>query len=61
MNFDTDDILVRNSSGYKQVTSSIRRVAGLEEVWTTCFSEAKSIRDHLYDSLQAEPVPSVRP
>ncbi len=49
MSFDTVTLVPRRSSVYDEVTSSIRRMAGLEEVWATRFSQAKAVRNHLYD------------
>jgi membrane-anchored protein YejM (alkaline phosphatase superfamily) len=49
MSFDAVPPVPRGSSVYDEVTSSIRRMAGLEEVWATRLSQAKSVRNHLYD------------
>lgn len=51
MSFDTVSPVPRNSKVYNEVTESIRRIAGLEEVWATRLSHAKSVRNHLYDSV----------
>jgi len=50
MDFNTVPPVARNSSVYDQVTSSIRAMAGLEEMWTTRLSRANAVRNHLYDS-----------
>jgi hypothetical protein len=51
MSFDTVTPVPRRSSIYDEVTSSIRRMAGLEEVWATRSSQAKAVRNHLYDPV----------
>jgi membrane-anchored protein YejM (alkaline phosphatase superfamily) len=49
MNFDTVNLVDRSSPAYEEVTRSIRRMAGLDEVWATQFGKANSVRNHIYD------------
>jgi len=48
LNFNTSDLVLGNSPTYLEVSGSIRRMAGLQEVWATRFSQARSLRNSIY-------------
>jgi phosphoglycerol transferase MdoB-like AlkP superfamily enzyme len=50
MHFDPNDFVPRDSPTYLEVTRSIARMAGLQQVWATQFGQKESLRNHLYSS-----------
>ncbi len=50
MHFDTSDFVLRDSPTYLEVTRSIARMVGLQQVWATQFGQKESLRKHLYSS-----------
>jgi hypothetical protein len=50
MHFDPSDFVPRNSPTHLEVTHSIARMVGLQQVWGTQFSQKESLRKHLYSS-----------
>ncbi len=50
MHFDPSDFVLRDSPTYLEVTRSIARMVGLQQVWATQFGQKESLRKHLYTS-----------
>ena len=47
--FEAGNLVPPNSPTHEDVSRSIARMVGLQQVWATRFSDAKSLRDNLYN------------